>query len=133
MKKSLKQQYREVCFQYIRAFIKKHKLEVNKYELNNCWIGDEVGGMVYINDMYFNFNDIRYDIDNEISKDKIFNWYWNSVEYEELDLKYITFKQFCKDGPQLYSPEKIEEIKECRKRLDNAYRLFYESLENYKK
>ena len=127
----LKEQYADICYQYLQAFNAKHELEMNDYDLKTCWIGGEVGGIADINDMYINFDDIRYDIDNKISVGKIFEWYWNSVERAELKVKYMNYPSYCKGAPDPITPEDLEDIKKCRERLEEARRAFYESIKDY--
>ncbi len=131
MEKTLKEQYAEICLEYLRAFNAKHELDMEDYELKQCWIGDEVGGIADLDDMFINFDDIRYDIDNKVSRNKIFDWYWNSVERAELKVKYMNYPAYCKGAPDPITPEDLKEIKECRKRLEEARKAFYDSIKDY--
>ena len=131
MEKALKERYADICLEYLRVFNAKHELDMEDYELKQCWVGDEVGGIADLNDMFLNFDDIRYDIDNKVSRNKIFDWYWNSVERAELGVKYMNYPAFCKGAPDPITPKDLEEIKTCRKRLDEASKAFYESIKEY--
>lgn len=82
--------------------------------------------------MFINFDVIRYDIDNDVETDKFLEWYWNDVERGELSIKYMNYLSFCKGAPDPITPEKMEEIKECRKRLEEAQQAFYDSINDYK-
>ena len=65
-----------VVEKYIAKFEKKHG-----YEFSN-WVSNEIGGIaVFIEQYFFNFDDIRMDIDNNVKKDLIFTWQEDGVEY----------------------------------------------------
>lgn len=130
--KTLKEQFEDICFQYLKAFNEKHELELEDYELKTCWIGDEVGGIADLNEMFINFDVIRYDIDNDVETDKFLEWYWNNVERGEFGIKYMNYPAFCKGAPDHITPEKMEEIKKCRKRLEEAQQAFNDSINDYK-
>lgn len=60
---------------YITKFEKKHG-----YEFSD-WVSGNVGEMAcFIEQYYFNFDDIRYDIDNNVKKGLIFQWQDEGVE-----------------------------------------------------
>jgi len=52
---------------YIRVFVKKHGYEFS------YWVSGEVGGIAcFIDQYYFNFDDIRNDIDKKVKRELIF-------------------------------------------------------------
>lgn len=73
-----------ICQLYVEAFMRKHEFfdEDNGEYFIHYWVADNVGTMLYINDYIIDFNDIRYDIDNDVSKDKFFEWYDYILENE---------------------------------------------------
>ncbi len=78
-----------VVEKYINKFVKKHG-----YEFSN-WVSDEVGSIAcFIDQYFFNFNDIRYDIDNNIKKVLIFRWQDDGVE--DGGKNNINFKSYIK-------------------------------------
>jgi len=60
-KPKLKLQYEDICMDYVEAFLNKHGLE-NKF-VN--W--DIIGVSIFIDRKICSFNDIRYDIDNDLN------------------------------------------------------------------
>lgn len=129
---TLQKDYNDICERYLRAFDEKHDLALFESDFKDCWIGGQVGSIADINDMYLNFDDIRYDIDNNIPAGKIFDWYWNSVDHAEMKVKYMNFESYCK-GAQDPVPEKeMKRIKELRKKLDETYKEFLDSIKQYK-
>jgi hypothetical protein len=64
-----------VVEKYIQKFEKKHG-----YQFSD-WVSDDIGGIAcFIEQYYFNFDDIRYDIDNNVKKGLIFQWQDEGVE-----------------------------------------------------
>ena len=80
--KDLRKKYEEACNAYLTKFIKKHDYQLEPYP----WVGDEVGGVACIGDMFVGFNDIRYDIDHDVPEEYFDKWYWRSVEMYEAHL-----------------------------------------------
>lgn len=84
----LKPKFDKIVEQYVNHFCEKQDLEFN------FWIADDIGGAAYFNSVYtLYFDDIRFDIDNEISKGKI-------IEYSTLPPESpINYKNYCKLNP----------------------------------
>ena len=67
----LKTKYEKIVEQYLTAFVEKQELDID-----NCdWVADRVGEILSVNDQhYFNFDDIRFDVDNDVKEGLIFRW-----------------------------------------------------------
>jgi len=67
--KNIKEKYEKICSAYVHVFVKKHG-----YEFTD-WVADDVGGIAcFIEQYYFSLDDIRYDINNDLPKNLIFEW-----------------------------------------------------------
>jgi len=67
--KDLKTRYEKICSDYIKTFVKKHD-----YEFSG-WVGDDIGGIAcFVEQYYFNLNDIVYDVNNNLPQNLIFEW-----------------------------------------------------------
>lgn len=75
--KELKEAYHKAVEGYIEAFMKKQGLQCNE------WVGGNIGGVIECGDMFFNFDDIVIDIDNNVPKEVIIEWYWYSLGVDE--------------------------------------------------
>lgn len=125
MEKELKQQFEEVCNAYLDAFVKRHDL-VSAY-----WVGPGVCEIVCANDdVFLNFDDIRYDVDNaaSLSVNEIWDWvdYCGRLEYLECPKK-INFPSWCKGAPKPYTLKMLDELEglhqaviDAKKKLDEA-------------
>lgn len=91
------QDYNAIVGHYMAYFIQKHYDIDDEKEVDYYWVADMVGTIVDINDMFFNFDDIRFDIDNDIDKDVIFSWYDYMMEQHSINpLKNINFSSYTK-------------------------------------
>ena len=128
--KTLQDCWRNVCSEYVRAFIEKHELDTLNYE--DYWINNDPGTIICLNDMYIDMENLRYDIDNDIPKDKFEEWYWTSVDRAENNLQYINYPAFCKGAPDPIPANQLEEIKKLRKKVEQARQALEESIKDYK-
>jgi hypothetical protein len=73
--KQLKIQYESICGEYLRRFIKKQG-----YEFSG-WISGEIGSIAgFIEQYYFSFDDIYFDINEECPRGMIFSWQDHNLE-----------------------------------------------------
>ena len=125
MNESLKQQFEEVCNAYLDAFVKRHDL------VSADWVGPGVCEIVCANDeVFLDFDDIRYDVDNaaSLSVNEIWDWvdYCRRLEYLECPKK-INFPSWCKGAPKPYTDKMLDELEglhqaviDAKKKLDEA-------------
>lgn len=93
MKKlALKDRFAELANEYILKFEKKHEYEFD------FWIADEIRIASFIQQYFFNFDDIRFDIDNNCPKGMIFEWQdyiiEDSLPFENTKYKDISFENY---------------------------------------
>ena len=125
MEKELKQQFEEVCNAYLDAFVKRHDL------VSADWVGPGVCEVVgAIDDVFFDFDAIRYDVDNaaSLSVNELWAWvdYCRRREYLECPKK-INFPSWCKGAPKPYTLKMLDELEglhqaviDAKKKLDEA-------------
>ena len=67
----------KILIQFEPAWFKKQELDID-----NCyWIADRIGEILSVNEQYyFNFNDIRFDVDNNMKDGLIFRWQDECIE-----------------------------------------------------
>ena len=114
----LKERYKKICNEYLQRFCIKQGYD---YEPDDAWVAGDAGDCVTIGHYVFGFDEIRYDIDNDVPKGKILAWYAYVLEIYALGLpKTINYPSYCKGAPLPYSREKIEEIRTLKKRVEQA-------------
>lgn len=131
-REELKFAFADICLAYLKAFCDKHEYDI-EWELKHggVWVCDEPGGVANIGDLWVNFDDIRYDVDNNIDVDMFEKWYWESLDRTELGVKYVNYKSFCSGAPDPISPDQLEKIKIAKKRLEEAQSLFDEAVKSH--
>ncbi len=127
----LKEQFKLICNEYMFRFAKKQGISWDKFDETNCWVADAPGTIACVNDCFFDFEDIRYDVDNNIEQEKIFKWYYNYIEREQLGLRYMNYPSFCKGAPDPIPAEKLAEIQELRKQVTEAKAKLFASIDQY--
>jgi hypothetical protein len=73
----LKTDYETIVDKYIKLFSIKQGTD------RGSWVGNRIGGILDIADMFLSFDDIRLDIDTEQPKGSIIEWYWDNVESQQ--------------------------------------------------
>lgn len=88
-KERLRLRYIIVKEDYIELFCNKQGFYYN-------YDGD--GEIIEIADYFFNFEDIRYDIDNDVRKGLILKWYDEGVEHNmnRDEPQHINYSSYCK-------------------------------------
>ena len=90
----LKNKYNKIVEQYLMAFVEKQELDIE-----NCyWVADKIGEILSINEQYyFNFDDIRFDVDNNIKAGTILEWQQESIDNYSKKKKYkINYENYLK-------------------------------------
>ena len=88
----LKTKYEKIVEQYLIAFVEKQELDID-----NCyWVADRVGEILSVNEQYyFSFNDIRFDVDNNVKDGLIFRWQDECIE-NNLKINYENYLKWIK-------------------------------------
>ena len=90
---TLKERYEAICEEYRELFLEKQGFSYS------YWIADEIGGVLSCNEeYYFNINDIRYDIDNDIEVGLIMQSQDDFLEAynKDKETKHINYKNYAK-------------------------------------
>ena len=90
----LKTKYEKIVEQYLIAFVEKQELDIE-----NCyWVADRVGEILSVNEQYyFSFNDIRFDVDNNVKERLIFRWQDESLDNHFKKRKYkVNYENYLK-------------------------------------
>ena len=90
----LKTKYNKIIEQYLIAFIEKQG-----FDADDCyWIGDKIGEILSVNEQYyFNFDDIRFDVDNDIKAGAILKWQDESLDNYFKKKKYkVNYENYLK-------------------------------------
>lgn len=86
--KRLRKKYEFIVNEYIKIFCNKQDL------IFEFWIGDKIGGTGCFGDiLYFNFQDIIWDINTHQPKGQIVNWMYESIDNPEKTINYFSYSK----------------------------------------
>lgn len=127
--KSLKERFVSVATEYTEEFVKRHFVENEDGEPvlpEYLWVGEEVGGTLYVNDCYFSFDEIRTAIDEDIETDVLTDWYFYCSRLLTLDenIPVPNLKSWARGCPRLSEEELCQmEVEQRRiRRLQEDFR-----------
>lgn len=112
-KLELKLAYEAACTNYLAAFMEKYDLSCDP----EPWVGNEVGTIAEVGDYFFDFQDIKRCIDEDVEWQDLIEWYDYNIEVGILGLTTINLKSWLKGAPRV-NQMRIEEIKAKRKELE---------------
>lgn len=82
----LKKEYFNICAKIIENFEKKQNITFDG------WVGDTVGSIAdFYEGFYFNFDDIIYDLFNDIKPSTIIDWYEESFLNQSININYYSY------------------------------------------
>lgn len=97
-KTSLTVAYDDACRQYAKVFAEKHGM----FYSDDDWVAGDFGTILNLGDYYFNFQEIKYDVDNMIDKDEIIKYYDYSLRAHSLGFERImNYENWCKGCPRI--------------------------------
>lgn len=121
----LKLRYQYLVEDYLEAFTTKHNIDFE------FWVGGDIGSVACFGDYSFNFDEIRYDIDNQIKGRKIFRWFDEGVEHNmyRKETQFINYSSYCMGLRYKHLNKKRRMTKEQKESLSKLQ----EKIENLKK
>ena len=124
---SLRKEYEKVCRDYAKAFCNMYGYDYDEKE----WV--EIGGVYEIGDMFVNFDDIRYIVDNEVPSKMFYEWYDYTTRLGFIDISIPTpnLKSWCMGCPRK-SDEEIRALEESHMRLIQLQKEFKCSVDDFK-
>jgi hypothetical protein len=113
-KQELKLTYEAACTNYLAAFMEKYDLSCDP----EPWVGNEVGTVAEVGDYFFDFQDIKRCVDEDVTFDTLIEWYDYNIEVSILRLPTINLKSWLMGAPRI-SEFRIADIKTKRCELEN--------------
>lgn len=113
-KLELRLAYEAACTNYLAAFMKQYDLTCDP----EPWVGNEIGTVAEVGDYFFDFQDIKRCVDEDVTFDTLIEWYDYNIEVGILSLPTINLKSWLMGAPRI-SEFRIAEIKTKRCELEN--------------
>ena len=125
----LKTDYIKSVGAYMEVWCDKHGFEYDDTE----WIGDDVGTIYLAGDYFIGFNDVRYDIDNNLDEPVFLEWYDYCVDIHEFDYeRNVTLAAYSK-GYRPYTEEQMEDLRRTKAKIRALERDLEEKIREYKR
>lgn len=115
---TLKSEYTAVVRKYCEVFAEKHELGEEPFD----WVAEDIGGVINFGDnYYFNFDDIRTDIDRDAPIDEIFSWYNHCMRLHTIseDIPTPNYRSWLSGCPRL-DEDQIQRLEEAHQAVLNA-------------
>ena len=112
-KQELRLAYEVACTNYLAAFMEQYDISCDPYP----WVADELGTVAEVGDDYFNMEEIRLCVDNEIPWDEVSEWLDYNEDAAYLGLDLINLKSWHM-GYRGVSKERRDSIKSLRRELE---------------
>lgn len=103
--------YNSICTKYVDAFCAKHGFDLPEPLF---WVGDRVGETIELGDRFYDFNDIRYDVDNGLPEGEIEEWWDYCYDLAMLECpKTINLDAWHRGAPRPYTQEQLDAIRKA--------------------
>lgn len=76
----LKTRYIAICELYCEHFLRKHGFFDDETGEYYDWCYNDVGSCLEVSDYFISFDEVRYDIDNNVPKERYFEYYDYALE-----------------------------------------------------
>ena len=129
----LRMRFAILAADYIEVFSRKQGIDFDG------WVGDEIGGVACFGDFFFNYDQIRYDIDHNIRKGTIVKWYYADTEHniDREERQHINYSSWCKglrhkdlNKKRRFTAEEKVAIEALREKVDAQRKEFLDSIKD---
>lgn len=117
--KALSERFVALAEDYRREFMKTYFSDDDGSIAMSDWVGDEIGSVLCVSDdLYFDFDDMRYCVDNNVQEEDLMQWYEYRVRVTLIDddLHTPSLDHWLK-GCQRYSEEQLQEIEKGKRKV----------------
>lgn len=110
--------YKALTNHYLKRFCKMYEFPYEDAD----WIADECGTIAMVGDLFVDFQDIRYCVENKIPYHMFIKWYDLSSELHYIEteimekenwttIRKINLKSYCIGCPLPYTEEEMEKLR----------------------
>lgn len=123
MLENLKDDFAIIASRYIKAFIAKHEVSFEG------WVGDRIGEVAELGEMFLDFADIRFDIDERLPVGTLEEWWSYTYDLAMLECpKTINYRSWCMGAPKPYTQEQLNAIRKAHNEVAIAKRALEDLL-----
>ena len=107
-------------------FIKKYFEVEDASDIEMYWINNDIGTICMINDYFFDMNDIKFCLKNNVEVSKLFKWYDYVLENPG---EYINLQSFNMGAEEIIKQRK-ESLEKSKKAVEESEKLFFKMLKD---
>ena len=109
--------YNRGCNEYLRLFCEKHGFDYE--DAISSWVGNDVGGIVEVCDLFLDMQTIIDDIDFDAPLNELREWYYYCLEANEFNLVTPNYRSWLKCCPRT-PKESFDNLRSMKRALENA-------------
>lgn len=107
-------------------FIKKYFEVDDTSDVDFFWINEDIGSVCFINDYFFDMNDIKFCLKNNVEVSKLFDWYNYVLENPG---EYINLQSFNMGAEEIIKQRKAS-LEKSKKAVEESEKLFFKMLKD---
>lgn len=127
---TLQKRYAELMYDYASAFYLKYFNDDTHSVPDYYYAGD----ILCVGDYFFNYNDVRYCVDNDVKEQDLFEWYDYCLNIGMIDqsIKTPSLQQWIA-GKRGIGQEKLQQLLQLKQSVTDAQRQLEKGIEEYLK
>lgn len=116
---NLKETFDKLANEYLNCFAEKYFSFDDGSQTEGYWVADEPGGVLEIGDYYFNYDTVRYCVDNDIKYETVVKWYDYCLRVGMVDetLPTPNIKSWVAGCPT-YNEKELERLETLKSRIE---------------
>lgn len=116
-REQVKDLYKKGCNEYLRLFCEKHDFDYE--DAIKSWVGNDVGGIVEVCDLFLDMQTIIDDIDFDAPLNELREWYYYCLEANEFGLVTPNYRSWLKGCPRT-PKESFDNLRSMKRAFENA-------------
>lgn len=122
-KEQIKDNFARACEEYLKALCLMFELPYER----DAWVGNDVGTVASVGDYFFNMDEIRYIVDNNLTFDEYLQYYDYCLVACEYGITTPNFESWHKKCPRA-TKEDFANLRKAKENFDNLVKEIKERL-----
>lgn len=112
--------YNRGCNAYLQLFCEKHGYDYE--DAKDSWVGNEVGGIVCVNDYFVDMQTIITDVEHCSDESEFIKWYDYCLEASEFGLNTPNYSHWLKGCPRT-PKSSLDNLRKIKQSLERAIEI----------
>jgi hypothetical protein len=119
-REQVKDLYKKGCNVYLRLFCEKHDFDYE--DAIKSWVGNDVGGIVEVCDLFLDMQTIIDDVDFDAPLNELREWYDYCLEANEFGLVTPNYRSWLNGCPRT-PKESFDNLRSMKRAFENAIEI----------